>query len=134
MNDERRRAVEVALQRMINQHPYVTPPELIAAGIENALSWPQMEIPAVKPPTVPPAANLAMELRGRWGCGCHMADCDLRWGYVRASGAVARVEVVCLTHGLGGASDTLEHGAPVNDHMQVDAIRRLNLAHEEQCR
>lgn len=134
MNDERRRAVEVALQRMINQHPHITLPELIAVGIENALSWPQMEIPAVPDVVRHPSGTLS--LRGRWGCGCRMEDCDIRWGRVRGPFKEnSRIEVHCLTHDLTGSSDpTPDYAGASEDHLQRQAVSQLNLAHEEQCR
>jgi hypothetical protein len=131
VNDERRRSVEVALQRMVNQHPHVTLPEMIAWGIENALDWPQMETP-------PPDHLPRMPLRGRWGCGCAMEACEIRWGskpVTGPDGSGRHIEVVCLTHDLRGVSDDKYVEGPITEgYLQNQAVSQLNRAHEEQCR
>lgn len=74
-------------------------------------------------------------LRGHWGCGCDMAQCDIEEYEVERSeeaGPIGRV-MRCHTHNLvayaviGVSCGTME-GA------EMEAVRRLNLMHEEDCR
>ena len=77
-------------------------------------------------------------LRGHWGCGCDMAQCDVEeytlereWGDEETE-AVGRA-VHCHTHGLFAYALT---GGILRDMDSADleAVRRLNLLHEEDCR
>lgn len=76
------------------------------------------------------------ELRGRWGCGCDMSLCRLRWDRFSDAGVdpVASYRVVCITHSLVGKSMPFRVADNQGARAEAQALFELNRAHEEQCR
>lgn len=71
---------------------------------------------------------------GRWGCGCDARQCQIRWDWFAdaSSNPHARARATCITHALIGTS--LVGQAGDGTRLRAQAMHKLDLAHQEQCR
>lgn len=106
--------------------------EVMGALFPGAI-WP----PAQDPVTLPEElANHRILTSARWKCGCTTTECKLRQDIFRDSGTdpTAILRVVCMTHGLQGDSEPARLADNLGTRQRAQAMYRLDLAHEEQCR
>lgn len=111
--------------------------EAITTGVMQVLFpgaiWP----PAQDPVTLPEElANHRILTSARWKCGCTTTECKLRQDVFRDSGTdpTAVLRVTCLTHGIRGDSEPARLADNLGTRQRAQAMYRLDLAHEEQCR
>lgn len=76
---------------------------------------------------------MKVEMKGRWGCGCKMAACELRQAEVETLGGGLVLIMRCTTHDLH-AFVQLGVEATTRDGLDIAASRLMNLLHEESCR
>ena len=76
---------------------------------------------------------MKIEMRGRWGCGCSMAACQLHQARLEPRGGGVVVLMRCATHDLV-ASAQLGVDSDNLDGVDVAVTRAMNLLHEEDCR
>jgi len=73
---------------------------------------------------------------GQWGCRCDATKCTLKWDIFRdaSTDPSAVVRVTCLTHGISGSSEPARVADNLGPRQRAQAMYRLDLAHQEQCR
>ena len=88
--------------------------------------------------TLPDGEQLEGDPRttGRWTCGCDSSKCDIRWTVGRDASADPSqvVRATCHSHGIYGDSESARVADNPAMRQQAQALFKLDLAHQEQCR
>ncbi len=130
MNTERREAVRdaasVVLHRSSDPLLLNTIADAIADAIEAAMAWRPESAVEIQLAAVRPA---------RWGCGCDARECVVHWDEMRSTHTHPHAVLVatCVPHGLRGRS----HPGWVAEgltRLRAQAMLKLDVAHQEQCR
>lgn len=73
---------------------------------------------------------------GRWSCGCDSIQCKIVLSVGRDSSADPSqvIRATCHSHGISGDSESARRSANQGMRQQAQALHKLDLAHQEQCR
>lgn len=98
----------------------------IVAGVERGLAWQPEE------QTTQPVPGIA----ARWGCRCPTRDCTLRWDVFSDASADPHSthRLTCITHSLVASSESARVADNQGMRQRAQALHKLDLAHQEQCR
>lgn len=109
--------------------------EAITTAVMQALYPAPVSLPGENPEPTDPLEGDPIRT-GRWSCGCDSSQCKLTWSVGRdASTDPSQViRVTCITHSIWANSESARCSANQGMRQQAQALHKLDLAHQEQCR